>query len=175
MDGSVHIPQRGDAEGNVFHSTAEPTDIDDITDAVLVFKDDEETGDDVTYQVLPSKADGDTEDTGTGQDGCDVYFKFLKYHHGGYQDNQRAEGPIEEAGDGAHAFDFGLGKTDAVGIGGGAGDTIHHSFGQHFQEPGNSNDQGNPDTAGQEPVDQVVPKSGHGGSINVCQLGDEGG
>lgn len=72
VDSAVHVPQCGDTQGDVLDAATKATNVDNITDAVLVFKDDEETGNDVADQVLTAKTDGNAEYTGTGEDGNDV-------------------------------------------------------------------------------------------------------
>src|SRR5437879_12532427 len=70
------IPQNGRPQSHTFDVTGKVADLHNITDAELVFKQDEEAGDDILDEALRAETNGQSNDTGTSKYRHDVESEF---------------------------------------------------------------------------------------------------
>ena len=70
------IPQNRRPQGHTFDDTRKIANLHNVPDAELVFKQDEETGDDILDQALSAKTNGQSNDAGAGKHRTDVESEF---------------------------------------------------------------------------------------------------
>src|SRR5437660_5486052 len=73
---AFEISQNGRPQSHTFDVTGKVADLHNITDAELVFKQDEETGDDIFNEALRAETNGQSNDTGTSKYRPDVESEF---------------------------------------------------------------------------------------------------
>jgi len=73
-------------------------DLNGVANAVLVFQDDIETRNDVAYEVLRAKTDGEAGESGDGGEGGDVQSEFLCRSEQGEGPNDFARAAINHGG-----------------------------------------------------------------------------
>gem|GEM_PF-4551216 len=70
--GAVDIPQRGQPQGDILHVAHDLTHVDGVAHTVLVLHEHEDAGKEILHQGLCTKADGQSDNSGGGDNGCDV-------------------------------------------------------------------------------------------------------
>ena len=72
MPGPLEVAEHHHAQRHLLDHAVFSRRLDDVSHGELVLHQDEETGDDVADQALSAEGDGESQDTGTGQDWRDV-------------------------------------------------------------------------------------------------------
>src|SRR5437867_10924151 len=70
------IPQNSGAQSHTFDDTRKIANLHNVTNAELVFKQDEETGDDILDEALRPETNSQSNDTGAGKHRTDVESEF---------------------------------------------------------------------------------------------------
>lgn len=84
------------------------TDLDGVADAVLIFEDDVEAGNDVADKILCAKADGEAGESSDRGDRSDVDAEFLRGHKERENPDDLAGSAIDSRGKGAGLLFAGL-------------------------------------------------------------------
>src|SRR5262245_58927845 len=76
---TFQIPENGSAQRQMFDDAREVTNLDHISDSILVLKYDEKAGDEVLHQALRTETYRKPCDAGRGQNGPEIESKLYAY------------------------------------------------------------------------------------------------
>src|SRR5690606_38855240 len=114
MNISIHIFERRHPQRDIDDRKVSAIEVYHIANPVLVFEDDEQSGNDVAYKILYTKSKCQSDVSYTGKNRSDANSVFLHYHHILDNENKNTRCPIKNSCQGVFPLSFGFFRRKMV-------------------------------------------------------------